>query len=377
MKSISRPDVQPVVGSLPRAVAERETLDSTRGAAFQAAELGFRTLELMESQLSQVGLVRGRTDHRLSWSVSPSPGPGAPTTETDRLSHLSLHWRSPVKSPSPVSSAQGKRLAPRLLCLLAALAGGLVAQPAPPQETRQQRGKRVVEEALAALGGPAFLHMEDRVETGRAYSFYNAQLSGLSVATVYTRYLAPQTGKLAMRERENFGKKQDQGFVLFNESGAWDVNYHGAKPLEDQRFKNYQESAVLNIFYILRQRLAEPGLSFYSQGSDRFENQPVEIVDITDGDGRTVTVYFIRPTKLPVRQSFRRRNPTYGDFDTETTGFAKYHSTGGIQWPFDIRRERNGDKIFEMYSETVTINQTLGDEMFTLPASVKLLPKDK
>jgi hypothetical protein len=78
-----------------------------------------------------------------------------------------------------------------------------------------------------------------------------------------------------------------------------------------------------------------------------------------------------------VRQSFRRRNPTYGDFDTETTGFAKYHSTGGIQWPFDIRRERNGDKIFEMYSETVTINQTLGDEMFTLPASVKLLPKDK
>jgi hypothetical protein len=30
-----------------------------------------------------------------------------------------------------------------------------------------------------------------------------------------------------------------------------------------------------------------------------------------------------------------------------------------------------------MYSETVTINQSLGDEMFTLPGNVKLLPKDK
>jgi len=100
------------------------------------------------------------------------------------------------------------------------------------EETRQARGKRVVDEALAALGGDAFLRVEDRVETGRAYSFYDSKLSGLSVATVYTRYLVPAPGKLAMRERENFGRKQDEGFVLFNESGAWEVNYHGAKPLE-------------------------------------------------------------------------------------------------------------------------------------------------
>jgi hypothetical protein len=263
-----------------------------------------------------------------------------------------------------------------LLCLLvsAALAGGLWAQ----QETRQERGKRVVNEALAALGGDAFLRMQDRVETGRAYSFYNAQLAGLSVATIYTRYLAPAAGKLAMRERENFGKKQDEGFLLFSETGAWEVNYHGATPLEDQRFKNYQESGLLNIFYILRQRLSEPGLSFYSQGSDVLENQPVELVDITDGDGRTVTVYFSRFNKLPLRQSFRRRNPVYGDFDTEVTAFAKYHSAGGgVLWPDDIRRERNGDKIFEMYSETVEINRGLGDDLFTLPANVKLLQKAK
>jgi len=269
--------------------------------------------------------------------------------------------------------------ATRLLCLLtaAALVGGLFAQQEPRQETRQERGKRVVQEALAALGGDAFLRMEDRVETGRAYSFYNARISGLDVATVYTRYLAPAPGKLSLRERENHGKKEDEGFTLFNESGAWEVNFHGAKPLTDERFGRYQESGVLNIFYILRQRLSEPGLSFYSQGSDVFENQPVEIVDITDADGRTVTAYFSRFTKLPLRQSFRRRNPTYGDFDTEVTAFAKYHSTGGILWPFDIRRERNGDKIFEMYSATVEINKSLGDELFTLPANVKLLPKDK
>src|SRR5678815_2971505 len=54
--------------------------------------------------------------------------------------------------------------------------------------TINQGGRRVVNEALAALGGKAFLAMEDRVETGRAYSFFREELQGLDRATVYTRY---------------------------------------------------------------------------------------------------------------------------------------------------------------------------------------------
>ena len=49
-------------------------------------------------------------------------------------------------------------------------------------ETSQEHGKRVVNEALTALGGDKFLAMQDRVEFGRAYSFYRQELSGLSFA---------------------------------------------------------------------------------------------------------------------------------------------------------------------------------------------------
>ncbi len=258
-----------------------------------------------------------------------------------------------------------------LLLVLAALA------PA-ADETRQDRGKRVVHEALAALGGDAFLHMEDRVEIGRAYSFYRQQISGYTTATIYTRYLAPVPGKVMVRERELFGKKQDEGSLLFTEEGAWDISYHGARPFEPQRWTSYQETTLRNIFYILRQRLNEPGLSFYSQGTDFYERMPVEIVDITDNAGVTVTVSFDQFTKLPVRQTYRRRNPEFKDFDTETTLFAKYREiSGGIKWPYDIRRERNGDKIYEMYAESVEINKNVKDSLFSVPANVKLLPKDK
>ncbi len=37
--------------------------------------------------------------------------------------------------------------------------------------------------------------MEDRVENGRAYSFYNDRLSGLSIAKIYTRYVTVAEGQ--------------------------------------------------------------------------------------------------------------------------------------------------------------------------------------
>ena len=156
------------------------------------------------------------------------------------------------------------------------------------------------------------------------------------------------------------------------------MTFRGAEPLADERIKNFRDNARRNIFYILHNRMNEPGLSFYSQGSDRWENRPVEIVEITDADNNMVTVYFDATLKFPVRQVFRRRNPEYKDFDTEVTLFAKYRDVGnGVKWPFDIRRDRNGDKLFEMYSESVEINKNLKDELFTLPANVKMLPKAK
>ena len=263
----------------------------------------------------------------------------------------------------------------RTLPIAIAALAALAMYPALAQETRQERGKRVVEEALAALGGPAFLHMEDRIVSGRAYSFYRTQISGLSVATIYTRYITPAPGKLGLRERQAFGKKQEEGYVLFTEEGGWDVSFRGARPIAEDTYNNFKESTERSIFYILRQRLNERGLIFYFEGTDIFLNEPVQVVDITDATGFTVTVSFSQFTRLPVRQSYRRRNPTYHDFDTEVALYTKYRAVDGITWPYDVHRERNGDKVFELFADSVEMNKDLKDDLFTLPAKLKILPK--
>jgi len=248
-------------------------------------------------------------------------------------------------------------------------------------ETSQEKGKRIVEEALAAMGGPAYLAMQDREESGRAYSFYREKLSGLAIAHIYTRYLVrpepPEAGFLGVREREAFGKKQED-VILFAQGTGYELTFRGARPLQDTRIAQFKDSTLRNIFYILRQRLGEPGMLFESRGADFFDNRPIEIVEITDANNNTVTVYFDQATKRPTWQRFYRRDPINNDKLEEVSIFDKFRDVGGgVMWPLTIHRERNGEKIFEMFSDSVEVNQGLKDDLFTLPASMKILPKMK
>ena len=62
------------------------------------------------------------------------------------------------------------------------LSTGACAVAQSVQTKAEIKGKKIVDDALAALGGNAYLTMEDRTETGRAYSYYHDQISGLSIA---------------------------------------------------------------------------------------------------------------------------------------------------------------------------------------------------
>jgi hypothetical protein len=236
------------------------------------------------------------------------------------------------------------------------------------QTAGDARAKRVIDDAVAALGGEKFLTMQDRIETGRAYSFYHDRLSGLTIAKIYTRYLtvAPQSSgqELGVRERQSFGKNEDTAAV-FREDGASNVNWRGAKAMPKDEFDRYRDSTLRNIFYILRQRLHEPGLIFESRGSDVVDHLPVEIVDIADSENRVVTVYFHQSTKLPVKQAFSWRDPQTHDRNDEVTRFARYREIpGGIQWPQEITRERDGEKIYQIFADSVLINKNLTDDLF-------------
>lgn len=244
--------------------------------------------------------------------------------------------------------------------------------PRTPEWARQ-----VVDDALQALGGGKYLAMRDRVEEGRSYAFYREDLSGMSRVKFYIRYLtAPepmQADFIGQRERRAFGKNEDV-YIIFNEDGGWEVTYRGAKPMGGALYESYKETLLHNVLHTLRVRLKEPGMAFDPVGTDIVDRQPCNVVRIVDGANRQTTVWFHQSTKLPVRQKWERRDPKLRFRIEEVTIFDKYRDVGGgVMWPFVVRRERNGERNFEMYADIVTINRGLTDELFTLPGGLRML----
>jgi hypothetical protein len=239
-----------------------------------------------------------------------------------------------------------------------------------PAETTQERGRQIIDKTINALGGDGFRFLQTRTEQGRAYSFYREQLTGLTLARFYTKYTAD--GEV---QRQAFGKKLDD-VVILTPAAGWEITYRGARPLPDDRIKQFRETMLHDVFYILRSRINEPGMTFEARGHDVVENQPVEVVDVFDADNRNVTLYIHSSTWLPVKQRFQRWDPVIKDRREEVTRYTKYRESGnGVVWPYGIQRERDGEKIFELYSERVVIGEDLKNDMFQLPPGLTILKK--
>lgn len=242
-------------------------------------------------------------------------------------------------------------------------------------QTSTDKGKQIVDQAITALGGDRFVHMQSRVAGGRVYSFFHDQLSALDVAKIYTEYLPRKPGKgLAVREREVLGKKHDYSY-LFLEDQAWDITYRGARPVDAETWDRYARTTENDIFYILKVRRNEPGMIFDYVGSEVYLSTHVEVVDITDAQDRTVRVYFDHNTMLPTRETYTWFDPDTKQRNDAETQFDKYRDAGGVMWPYTIERQRNGYKTYQMFATSVQVDQPLPAKIFELPPGATVLKK--
>ena len=261
------------------------------------------------------------------------------------------------------------------LVLILALAAVLA-----PAQSIQEKGRQVVDEAVAALGGPKFLSLQNKVEKGRVYSFQHREVSGLAKCTIYTKYLPlpadPDPKKVYFIERQAFGDNE-AWYYQFTTDDAYEVTYRGARPMDEETVGRVRERRWRDVFYLLLTHHNDPGMIYEYQTTEVVDNQPLVKVDITDPANRVVSVWFHYTTKLPMRAVFQWRDEHRVPHE-EVTIYDKYRDVGGgVMLPFVVQRSRDGERIFSLFAESVTINQPDIDTKFELPDAVKILQREK
>lgn len=219
------------------------------------------------------------------------------------------------------------------------------------------KAKQLIQQAIRALGGPAYLGVKDITRVGRSARFgHSGDLTG------FIKFY--DFAKLPDKDRREFGDKHNIIFVS-TATDAWILDKGGVQDSPPDSAANNQEAQKKDIGTLFRSRLSEPGLEFRWGGTEVIDLRRVDWVEINDAENRTLRIAFDQQTRLPSRAEYHTLDRDTRERVDEVVYYSNYLNIQGIQTPFQIARERNGLKISQVFFDECKYNTGLSDSLFT------------
>jgi hypothetical protein len=224
-------------------------------------------------------------------------------------------------------------------------------------EQSAAKAKQLLQQGIDALGGSAYLNMRDMTCTGRASQFgHSGELNGFET---FVNYVEPPT----MDRTENLPQRNI--IDVYNGDKGWTLDRGGVSEAAVTDLARFQDNVRKDLFNILKNRIHEDGMIFRYAGLDIVDLHEVDWVEMVDADDRTIRIAFERETHLPLRKIVQTRDPKTRNVTEEIELFSNYHPLTGIQTPFQIERDRNGQKIYQIFFDKCDYNTGLPASLFT------------
>src|SRR5215469_12031998 len=219
------------------------------------------------------------------------------------------------------------------------------------------KAKEILQAAVQALGGSAYLNLRDVTCEGRLSQFgHSGELNGFEKFVDYT--IPPFKDRT-----ENLPKRNI--IEVMNGDKGWVLDRGGVSDATGSDIARFEEDTKKDLDYILRTRIKEPNMIFRYAGQDIVDLHEVDWVEMVDSDNRTIKIAFSRSTHLPVRKIVDTRDANTRMKTNEIEYYSNYHPISGIQTPFQITRERNGIKIYQVFFDKCDYNTNISDALFT------------
>ncbi len=254
---------------------------------------------------------------------------------------------------------------PKILAVLALAASGFLAAPARAQEATEilmpdqsaEQAKEFIRQAVQALGGSAYLHVNDATCIGRLGQFgHNGDLTG------YEKFI--DYSKLPDKDRNENLPKRNIIEVLNGDKG-WALDRGGVADVAEDTVSQFQEDQKVDIDNILRNRWKEPNVTLRYLGPDVVDLKEANWIEFVDPDNRSVRIAFAKFTHLPIRKNVVTRDPSTHLRTDVTEYYTNYQPIAGVTTPYQITRERNGHKVYQVFFDDCKYNTNPADSLFT------------
>lgn len=224
-------------------------------------------------------------------------------------------------------------------------------------EQSAAKAKGIIQQAVDALGGQMYLNVHDSTCTGQLSQFgHSGDLNG------FAKFIDYEQPPLKDRQ-ENIPKRNL--INVFNGDKGWVLDRGGVSEAATSDVARFQEDIKIDIDNVLRHRVHEPNMIFRYAGPDVVDLKEADWIEIIDNENRTIRIAFARSTHLPIRKTVDIRDPGTQLKSQEVEYYSLYHPIDGIQTPFQVTRERNGYKVYQVFFDKCQYNTSVPDSLFT------------
>lgn len=261
------------------------------------------------------------------------------------------------------------RLTVPVLLLLTLGAGEALAQKNDPKDLKNiEKGKQLIEAAIQARGGAAYLSYKTLVGAGQ----YTQFVKGVStIPRAFTDYIIWPD-----RERVDFGKgkKKDRNIQVNDRKTGWvyDGDAETLKDMNEKQVSDFLEGLIFDIDHILRDGWKEEGARAWFYGREELRpGERADVVAIELKGGQQVLILIDPYTKMPGKMTWERQDEQ--GLGKHEVRFFQYVPYDGVKFPNIVDFYRDGVQTARVNYDNVKLNVQIPEELFAKPASVKAI----
>ncbi len=237
---------------------------------------------------------------------------------------------------------------------LAAMAGSPQPSPAP---SSSKEALAVVDKMVAAMGGRKALEaVQDTTITGTAEL---VQFGITAPLTIYEKRPDKIRRDITITEANmTFVQSFDgrKGWMTDPQSGA-------AREMPGALAKEMAREAAASEAIL---HPAKAGVAYTLKPKAAIEGRDYIVLEQTQLDGHTLTLYLDPQTYLPYKTETRMLDLAGGEVESETYSTNYQKAAGGLVVPYAVRIIQNGSDAERVTIAAVTLNTNLDDALFTL-----------
>jgi hypothetical protein len=259
--------------------------------------------------------------------------------------------------------------APRLRAQASAIPSAAPASAAPGQSDTD-RGRQLIDQMVTALGGEMWLNRATIQLDGRTSSFFHGEPNPYITEYHEQRRLAlngqpeaDRIGFLTDRGMIEPGKKIDV-VQIWTAGNGTEITFKGQTALPKEQVEDYTRRRAHSIEEVVHNWLKAPGVMVVSEGTVMVVRRLADRVTVLTADNDAVTLELDATTHLPLRRTFRWRNPQFNDYDEESETYDDYHTIQGLPTPLTITRYHNGEMSGQRFLTRVIYNLPLDPSLF-------------